>query len=254
MLARRTALVTVLVALLVFGGVVPALGVSAVPKSTEMRLRGVSFPGTNAGWAVGQGILATKDGGKTWSRQFAPFEDLYAIDMWSPTQGCAVGAKGVIVRTLDGGASWSKCISGTTSYLLDVDFVDDTYGWAVGYRSNVLRTTDGGQTWLRCTIPIASGCEGRRIHGVSFVDRLHGWACGEVLFDGCYVIKTSDGGVTWTRCNNGLSSGDRFHPWEHSGIDFVTATTGWVTGDGPGLHKTVTGGSNWFRPECRRSK
>src|SRR5215813_7008952 len=62
----------------------------------------------------------------------------------------AVGTHGTILRTDDGGASWTSQSSGTTQDLRAVSFVDANTGWAVGgsYNSSVesviLHTTDGG--------------------------------------------------------------------------------------------------------------
>src|SRR5258708_26081639 len=59
----------------------------------------------------------------------------------------AVGDAGTIVRTTDGGQSWTLQSSGTTRDLRGVSFVDADTGTAVGFSGTILRTTDGGQTW-----------------------------------------------------------------------------------------------------------
>ncbi len=258
MTVRRRIVLVVLAAVLVVGVGSPAFAVTSPPKSAQMRLRGVSFVSVNNGWAVGEGILATKDGGKTWCRQFAPVERrLNAVDMGTTLQGCAVGDRGLILRTADGGATWTKSASGIELPLYDlqdVDFVDGQYGWAVGRYHTVLRTTDGGATWTQCTLPRSTpDFPNRAILGVSFVDRLHGWVCGESVVGGdgfydLYIARTSDGGATWTRCSNGPNQsggGDDF--WEYSSIDFVSATTGWVSGYTPGVHKTTNGATSWIK-------
>src|SRR5258708_18892504 len=64
----------------------------------------------------------------------------------------AVGALGTIVRTEDGGATWTVQPSGTTHDLFAVSFVDANTGWVIDllppYRSEIiLHTMDGGITW-----------------------------------------------------------------------------------------------------------
>ena len=63
------------------------------------------------------------------------------------THAWVVGESGTILATTDGGATWSKQSSGTTEWLLSVAFVDSTHGWAVGFGGTILATTDGGATW-----------------------------------------------------------------------------------------------------------
>ena len=57
----------------------------------------------------------------------------------------AVGAYGTILRTDDGGATWTTQSSGTTNDLYAVSFVDANTGTAVGARGTILRTNTGGQ-------------------------------------------------------------------------------------------------------------
>ena len=46
--------------------------------------------------------------------------------------GWAVGQKGTILQTTDEGASWKAQTSGTTEFLLAVEFLDANNGWVVG--------------------------------------------------------------------------------------------------------------------------
>jgi photosystem II stability/assembly factor-like uncharacterized protein len=60
-------------------------------------------------WAVGERgkILASNDGGLTWSRQFSPRnEDLYAVAFADGMKGMTVGAHGVVLVTHNGGINW----------------------------------------------------------------------------------------------------------------------------------------------------
>ena len=59
----------------------------------------------------------------------------------------AVGQRGHIVVSADGGASWKQSDVPVSSDLTAVYFVDATQGWAVGHDGVVLQTQDGGDTW-----------------------------------------------------------------------------------------------------------
>lgn len=244
---KLLARVSLLCALLVLAGVQFAFAlVDPLPTPVEMQLRGVSFSGTSNGWAVGDGILHTDNGGLTWYRQFSPRERLNAVDFVSPTHGFAVGDSGAVLRTIDGGANWVARSTGKTAHFYGVDFVDSSYGWVVGDGGLVLRTTDGGTTWAAAAVPSA-----RKLNAVSFVNRTTGWVCGPSMvagdgFNDLYIAKTTDGGATWIRTDNGAYlPGGSDDMWSWDDIDFVSTTTGWVAGGLPGVRKTTDGAATW---------
>jgi photosystem II stability/assembly factor-like uncharacterized protein len=59
----------------------------------------------------------------------------------------AVGQRGHIVYSSDGGASWEQAKAPVSSDLTAVYFVDAKLGWAVGHDGVILHTNDGGATW-----------------------------------------------------------------------------------------------------------
>ena len=65
------------------------------------------------------------------------------------SHGWAVGDAGSVLATADGGLTWSGQSSGTPLALAKVRFVDARIGWVAGSYGEVLRTTDGGTTWQR---------------------------------------------------------------------------------------------------------
>src|SRR5207244_1096214 len=117
----------------------------------------------------------------------------------------AVGDYGTILRTTDGGATWTRQSSGTTSPLRGVSFTDANTGTAVGDKDTILRTTDGGVTWKAQS----SGTTTASFRGVFFSDAnigtVVGCGSGKLMqfyehFFGCIegaILRTSDGGATW---------------------------------------------------------
>jgi photosystem II stability/assembly factor-like uncharacterized protein len=59
----------------------------------------------------------------------------------------AVGQRGHILVSLDGGTTWKQSPAPVSSDLTAVYFVDARLGWAVGHDGMVLHTEDGGDTW-----------------------------------------------------------------------------------------------------------
>jgi hypothetical protein len=89
----------------------------------------------NHGWAVGASgtILATGDGGATWTQQTSGTTNtLNAVSFVDTSHGWATGLGGTILATNDGGATWTPQSSGTGYNLVGVSFVDANHGWAVG--------------------------------------------------------------------------------------------------------------------------
>lgn len=59
----------------------------------------------------------------------------------------AVGERGFIIVSDDGGETWDQAESPVTVTLTRVQFVGADLGWAVGHGGVVLHTSDGGDTW-----------------------------------------------------------------------------------------------------------
>jgi len=103
----------------------------------------------------------------------------------------AVGERGHILVSPDGGATWQQSQSPTRAGLTAVYFLDQNIGWAVGHDSAVLRTTDGGVTW---DLVNWAPEEEAPLFDVWFSDAENGFAIG--AYGSFYV--TTDGGMTWS--------------------------------------------------------
>jgi photosystem II stability/assembly factor-like uncharacterized protein len=102
----------------------------------------------------------------------------------------AVGERGHVLRSVDGGATWTQQRAPTRATLTAVTFADAAHGWAVGHDEVILRTTDGGTSWTR----VHDAPERQQpLLDVWFGDAEHGVAVGAFAT----VYRTSDGGATW---------------------------------------------------------
>src|SRR5258708_27958739 len=129
------------------------------PSFMGGELTGVQFVTPRQGWVVGlREILATADGGTTWSVQDRGRLNLTSVDFISSTHGWAVG-ENVLLRTTDG-RSWTT-LPQPCPFLRAVHFVTPAIGFAIAGGSNLmdlgqsapaeagklLATYDGGSTW-----------------------------------------------------------------------------------------------------------
>ena len=98
-------------------------------------------------------ILATSNGGTTWTAQTSGTTDaLYAIQCYSATYCWAGGDGGVIVASTNG-TSWTAQTSGTTYDIWGFDCLSALNCYAVGSSGTggagyLRETTNGGSTWF----------------------------------------------------------------------------------------------------------
>lgn len=213
--------------------------------------------------------------------------ELTAITFVSADEGWAVGDRGVIWHTRDGGKTWKLQPSGVTCRLEAVQFLDSDNGFVVGgwiepytHRSCgvVLRTRDGGRTWQASpdlTLPA--------LRHVRFFDPRTGLALGDrsALYP-TGVFRSLDGGRTWTPLPKGQTAGwaagdfsspqggaavgwdgmpalilsqelrasrtESLAPRGVHRIRLLNSTTGWLVGDGGLVLTTSDGGLSWTSP------
>jgi photosystem II stability/assembly factor-like uncharacterized protein len=200
----------------------------------------VEFVDASHGWAVGwDGILATSNGGATWSAQLTGDWGLNAVSFADASHGWAVGFYGAILATSNGGATWGVQTSSGES-LYGVSFADASHGWAVG-SGGILATTDGGANWVAQTAD--TGNRSVTFNDVQFTDASHGWAVGDYLpyswwfgprVDGT-IFATGDGGATWTEQNSDGA-------WGLRGVAFNDSSHGWAVGEDGTILATTNGG------------
>jgi photosystem II stability/assembly factor-like uncharacterized protein len=173
------------------------------PQDTAFN--SVFFADLNSGWIVGEfgTIMHSEDGGKTWSKQECkdivpvitakewerPLPALYGIFFQDRNRGWITGMDGVIIKTEDGGQTWTKVSSGTELPLYSILIRGDR-GWAVGNKGIYLMSNDGGSTWAPKDGAIKSKFWLRQI---AFCDENNGFVVGAT---GTVAI-TNDGGKTW---------------------------------------------------------
>jgi photosystem II stability/assembly factor-like uncharacterized protein len=155
---------------------------------------------------------------------------LEAVDFPNPRLGIAVGANGGMVRSADGGNSWSVILTPTLSRLRGVDMVDERTGYAVGNHGAIIKTEDGGLTWRSVPSPVRYALLGLRFLSPD---------TGFISADYGIILSTRDGGNSWRK--DSTVFGSLF------GIDFVDRKLGYVVGGQGGgiLLRTQNGGDTW---------
>lgn len=130
----------------------------------------------------------------------------------------AVGERGLIALSDDGGRNWQQAAAPTSVSLTTVRFADARRGWAVGHGGVVLATEDGGSTWVRrldgrrvAQIALEAARAGGDARALQDAERLQADGPDKPLLDllvmdaqrllvvGAYGIAlgSEDGGKTW---------------------------------------------------------
>lgn len=164
-------------------------------------LDAVQFVSGERGWVAGAGrILATTDGGRNWTRQYAGPASFDQVDFADARHGWAVGVTGLL-RTTNGGATWTAAMDPCGS-IRSVHFVTPDLGYAIAGGSRVridggvpapatggqlMASSDGGQHW-----GAVAGAPARA-QTACFTSATSGY-----LGTPGKVWRTSDGGGNWT--------------------------------------------------------
>lgn len=192
------------------------------------------------------------DGGRNWSGTNPyPFTYLFAVASQGPT-AWTVGTRGVIFRSDDHGATWTRQTRGFNASFLGMSFPDPLRGYAAGEIGGIVGTRDGGKTWqlvLGQYAPYARanpflGTLGNAFRGVHFRTASEGWVVGDPVSTGSgqtltdsVILHTTDEGATWTLQPSGVRASLR-------AVGFSSALKGWAVGGGVAL-RTVDGGRSW---------
>ncbi len=209
-----------------------------LPRIWKLQLRG------NVGWAFsepsplhGDGILATRDAGRTWSAAVpeAPLPAWTAADAPRGDFAVVAAANGVYAVAPAGRAIIAAGPDLAVCRPRSIKFADATDGWLVGDRGLLLWTNDGGRTWqdVRDRLPDRAGrCFD--FHALEVRGR-DVWIAGS---PGTLVWHSTNGGETWTARPTGQTA-------PLKAITFVDRHRGWAVGSLGRILATRDGGHTW---------
>jgi photosystem II stability/assembly factor-like uncharacterized protein len=222
---RRALLWTLLPSLLslaLTGGAEAGTGLEWTSQSAGVtaRLRGVSAISAQQVWASGSGhtVLRSADGGASWTAIAPPAES---------------GAAALDFRDID-------AIDANTAYVLSI---------GEGAASRIYKTRDAGAHWtLQYTNPDAKGF----LDAMSFWDAEHGLVMGDSIEGRFQILRTVDGGAHWAKVPDSALPpalpGEGAFAASGSNIAVLGQAQAWIVTNSPGrsrvLH-TADGGQSW---------
>lgn len=216
---------------------------SVVPTAPR-DIDAISWGDNNTALAVGRfgSIHKTTDAGVTWSTVYEDANAFFnAGAMATATTAVIAGhtspsdrsITGFMLRTTNGGQTWSPVSLPTTRWLSTIRFLTPLIGLAGGGNATLLRTADGGQTWT--TVDFQPQWAGEWVQSITRVSDTVA-----IIATDSGLKRSTDGGLTWTRVYDSLVFGSM------KGAAFRDANTGVAVGV-PGILRTTDGGATWTR-------
>ncbi|HMS33076.1 MAG TPA: YCF48-related protein [Ignavibacteria bacterium] len=172
-----------------------------------------------------------------WTRPVPTGNMLYSLHFTDALTGYAAGSLGTIIKTTDGGKSWSTNASNTLQDLSEIYFINKYEGFSVGSSGTILKTNDCGKLWSA----VASGTSGY-LHDIIFTGRSTGYCAG---LNGI-ILKSKDKGNSWSKLVTGTSA-------PLFCLDFLNGNTG-AAGGYNIIIKTTDGGKSWDNQDLDYAK
>lgn len=210
---------------------------------------------TTGGYTTDDGkIIATADGGKTWTVQYenaSATNYMNYIEMFDHQNGVAMGDPSingsiqkptVFLRTTDGGKEWKQmnlsdlkgAVSGDVWRRVDFIDINDGYFCTAG---ELYATTDGGASFGPLDID-------KQLSVLKFYNKMTGIAFITMTSGNSYSGRTFDGGNTWTLYRFPIEKGQGWG----TDIEFIPGDPAKLWGaQGKGLFFSNDTGRTWTR-------
>lgn len=192
-------------------------------------------------------LYITADAQDYWQKVSTPrYRDLLAVSFGSSSTGYIGGADSTLLKTTDGGKTWTTLPHTGMEYepltrdIIDLKFVSAATGYAVlsnrerlDINGQLYKTTDGGNRWIKVPRIWTSA------YRLFLFDADNGYLTGVAPF----------GGPTLHRLDHGVWSGVRYlgtgTSYLATAIDFFNPATGIIGGDYGYVYRTFDAGLSW---------
>ncbi|MGI8788630.1 MAG: WD40/YVTN/BNR-like repeat-containing protein [Pyrinomonadaceae bacterium] len=219
--------------------------------NTEDDINEIYFRNDSKGYLVaGKKMFLTDDGGRSW-REIKIYDpksfrnatpEFLSVRFADKKRGFIVGSllnkedeviDSLVMRTEDGGETWSRVIVPSKLELFHLDFANGSRGWIVGDKGLILVTQDGGVNWFTQN----SGTN-RTLYNVDFRDSSEGYTVGAKGV----ILRTENGGENWETVKTSF-------PNTFLRVDFADDKNGWIVGYGGTILRSSDKGRTWVKQD-----
>ncbi len=209
---------------------------STILVGTIQNFNDIEISGSNVAVCGNNGTLYhSTDAGASWNIcQSNTIRDLYDVKFISSSVGYVAGDTSTLLKTTDGGNTWSDIsLTFCSARLNSVEAIDEDNIAVAGNEGTVFLSNDGGLSWYR---PSGLMYE-TNLNEIVFFSATDGMIVGN---DGL-MLKTVDGGMSWQPVNTSFS-GDLY---DFQSVAFSDISNGISVGvNGVEVYST-DGGDTW---------
>ena len=172
---------------------------------TQEQLRKVIFKGDYNGWTAespssgNSKLLATADGGQTWSTLYTFPYPVYSISMPTNTTWYVSCSNNAIYKSTNGGGTFNLLTVPTTGATFwCMAFADSLNGYAGAASGKFIKTIDGGANWTDISTALNFGTQ--IVESISIITK-------DILYVsglGAKLAKTTNGGTSFTALSPGI--------------------------------------------------
>ncbi|HEV2814529.1 MAG TPA: hypothetical protein VGW10_14835 [Solirubrobacteraceae bacterium] len=253
-----------------------ASGPQRISTTQGVFAAGFASPTRAVGAGAGGATVTSDDEGRTYAAVGGDIGGSYPYGLRAgPSRDVAfaLGARGDLARTTDGGASWRQLRVATTADLQDVSFTSADAGYVLDRRGGLFRTANGGQSWqtldpgagvatavlaLDGDVVLLAGPGVRRQAGGGRFEQVS----SRVLRGGIADLDRAGGAVVAFGARGAALSADSGRSWRRvriptvrvrrrnvavgiSDLDFVTPSRGFLLAQDGRMWSTRNGGRTW---------
>jgi len=179
-----------------------------------------------------------------WVAQTSPnTQILYSVSVLDTSRAWVAGAAGTVLKTLNGGTTWTATISSPGGEVYNIAAIDVSKVLVATFSAGttkIRRTQNGGLTW---TDAYSDSSPGAFIDAITMFDATNGYAVGDPVAGLWTLLRTTDGGVSWssagTLAQEGTETGWNNAMW------WSDALHGWFGTNRGRVYATVDGGTTW---------
>ncbi len=198
------------------------------PKPTANTGKDVDFVTDEVGYIITSNeLLETLDSGNTWAKKqnISSGRDMGFYN----TTGYIAGDYGYVLKSLDGGTSWSQISTGFNGSFNTVNIIGDNTV-ILSTSNSIVKTDDGGNNWVSFNIPNTG------VNKTFFTSA----STGHAVCSNGTILKTVDGGQNWyvTQSTNTFPSG-------FFTVYFINQSVGFASREHDAIFKTTNGGETW---------
>ena len=218
---------------------------------TKDSINEIYFRNKDNGYLVaGKKMFLTGDGGGSWNEtkiyDSGDFKnavpEFLSIRFADKKRGLIIGSlldknddviDSLVMRTDDGGETWTRIKVPSKLELFHLDFVNSSRGWIVGDKGVILVTYDGGLNWQTQKSGTTNA-----LYNVDFRDEEEGYAVGGKGV----ILRTENGGNNWQKVETNF-------PNTFLRVDFADDKNGWIVGYKGTILRSEDRGRTWIQQE-----